>query len=124
MCWRCRSRTRAFWHFARGMALAATSKIADAEAEQKAFDAAVAKIPKEQGFGFTKAVAIMQISGAVLEARVAEARGNPAAAIDELKKAVAEQDALAYDEPPDWFFPVRESLGGALLRAGNAAEAE
>jgi hypothetical protein len=41
-----------------------------------------------------------------------------------LKKAVAAQDALAYDEPPDWFFPVRESLGGALLRAGNAAEAE
>jgi tetratricopeptide (TPR) repeat protein len=114
----------AFWHFARGMALASTGKIADAEAEQKAFDAAVAKIPKEQGFGFTKAAAIMQISGAVLDARVAEARGNSAAAIDALKKAVAAQDALAYDEPPDWFFPVRESLGGALLRAGNAAEAE
>ena len=114
----------AFWHFARGMALASTGKIADAEAEQKAFDVAVAKIPKEQGFGFTKAVAITQISGAVLDARVAEARGNSVAAIDALKKAVAAQDALAYDEPPDWFFPVRESLGGALLRAGNAAEAE
>jgi tetratricopeptide (TPR) repeat protein len=114
----------AFWHFARGMALASTGKISDAESEQGAFDAAVAKIPKEQGFGFTKAVAIMQISGAVLEARIAQARGNSAAAIDALKKAVAAQDALAYDEPPDWFFPVRESLGGALLRAGNAAEAE
>jgi tetratricopeptide (TPR) repeat protein len=114
----------AFWHFARGMALASTGKISDAEGEQKAFDAAVAKIPKEQGFGFTKAVAIMQISGAVLDARIAEARGNSAAAIDALKKAVAAQDALAYDEPPDWFFPVRESLGGELLRAGNAAEAE
>ena len=114
----------AFWHFARGMALASTGKIPDAGSEQKAFDAAAAKIPKEQGFGFTKAAAIMQISGAVLEARMAEARGNSAAAIDALKKAIAAQDALAYDEPPDWFFPVRESLGGALLRAGNAAEAE
>ena len=114
----------AFWHFARGMALASTGKISDAESEQKAFDAAAAKIPKEQGFGFTKAVAIMQISGAVLEARIAEAHGNSAATIDALKKAVAAQDALAYDEPPDWFFPVRETLGGALLRAGNAAEAE
>jgi hypothetical protein len=29
-----------------------------------------------------------------------------------------------YDEPPAWYYPVRESLGGELLRAGNAAEAE
>ncbi len=109
----------AFWHFARGMALASTGKITDAEGEQKAFDAAAAKIPKEQGFGFAKAVAIMQISGAVLEARIAEAHGNSSAAIVALKRAVAAQDALAYDEPPDWFFPVRESLGGALLARGQ-----
>ena len=31
---------------------------------------------------------------------------------------------MKYGEPPDWFFPVRESLGGALLRSGNAVEAE
>jgi hypothetical protein len=66
----------------------------------------------------------MEISGEILEARIAEARGNSSAAIEALKKAVAAQDALAYDEPPDWFFPVRESLGGALLRAGKPAEAE
>ena len=34
------------------------------------------------------------------------------------------QDQLAYDEPPDWYYPVRESLGGALLRAGQADAAE
>ena len=34
------------------------------------------------------------------------------------------QDGLAYNEPPDWYYPVRESLGGALLRDGQAAEAE
>ena len=34
------------------------------------------------------------------------------------------QDALIYDEPPSWYYPVRESLGAALLRAGRAAEAE
>jgi cytochrome c-type biogenesis protein CcmH/NrfG len=33
-------------------------------------------------------------------------------------------DALVYNEPPDWYYPVRESLGAALLRAGKAAEAE
>jgi len=34
------------------------------------------------------------------------------------------QDALVYDEPPAWYYPVRESLGAALLRAGRAADAE
>jgi Flp pilus assembly protein TadD len=34
------------------------------------------------------------------------------------------QDALAYDEPPDWFYPLRESLGAALLRNGDAQGAE
>jgi tetratricopeptide (TPR) repeat protein len=66
----------------------------------------------------------MQIPAAILDAKLVEARGDRAAAIDALKKAVAAQDALVYDEPPDWFFPVRESLGGALLRAANPAEAE
>ena len=34
------------------------------------------------------------------------------------------QDGLAYDEPPDWYYPVRESLGGTLLLAGQSADAE
>ena len=34
------------------------------------------------------------------------------------------QDALTYDEPPPWYYPLRESLGAALLRAGQPAEAE
>ncbi|MGA8143883.1 MAG: hypothetical protein WB987_08360 [Candidatus Acidiferrales bacterium] len=114
----------AFWHFARGMAFASTGKRADAEAEQKAFAAAVTQIPEKQGFGFTKAVTIMQIATACLDAKIAEERGDWAAAIAAWAKAVAVQDGLAYDEPPDWFFPVRESLGGALLRAGKPAEAE
>jgi hypothetical protein len=41
-----------------------------------------------------------------------------------LRRAVAVQDSLKYDEPPDWFYPVRESLGAVLLLNGNAAEAE
>ena len=34
------------------------------------------------------------------------------------------EDSLAYDEPPTWFLPVREMLGGALMRQGDFAEAE
>jgi hypothetical protein len=45
-------------------------------------------------------------------------------AITMLRDAVAVQDGLKYDEPADWFFPVRESLGAALLMNGDAAGAE
>jgi hypothetical protein len=31
-------------------------------------------------------------------------------------KAVSLQDQLRYDEPPAWYYPVRESLGGEYLR--------
>jgi hypothetical protein len=34
------------------------------------------------------------------------------------------QDALPYSEPPDWYYPVRESLGGELARDTQYAEAE
>ncbi|HEX6893627.1 MAG TPA: hypothetical protein VF146_00040, partial [Bryobacteraceae bacterium] len=34
------------------------------------------------------------------------------------------QDALVYDEPPGWYYPVRESLGAALLTSGDGAAAE
>jgi hypothetical protein len=46
------------------------------------------------------------------------------AAVSQLREAVAVQDTLKYDEPPNWFYPVRESLGAVLLRIGDAVGAE
>jgi len=34
------------------------------------------------------------------------------------------QDRLVYDEPPAWYYPVRESLGGEYLRMRQYTEAE
>jgi Flp pilus assembly protein TadD len=50
--------------------------------------------------------------------------GKADAGIAELREAVRREDALRYDEPPDWILPVRHALGAALLQAGRAAEAE
>ena len=61
------------------------------------------------------------MASSVLDARLAE---NDSAALALWEKAAQAQDALSYDEPPSWYYPVRESLGGALLRTGRAREAE
>ena len=34
------------------------------------------------------------------------------------------EDGLRYNEPPDWYFPVRHFLGAMLLDAGYPNEAE
>ncbi len=38
--------------------------------------------------------------------------------------AFALEDTLTYNEPPDWYYPVRHTLGAVLLEAGAPAEAE
>ena len=115
---------RALWHFARGSALAGLGKPAEAEKERVAFAAVAAKIPAEGRFGFNQSGEVLDIAKSLLDARIAEANGDRKSAIQSLEKAVAVQDGLHYDEPPDWYYPVRESLGGVLLRDGQAAEAE
>jgi Tfp pilus assembly protein PilF len=67
---------------------------------------------------------ILKIAKDVVGAKIALAKKDNAAAISMLREAVAIQDTLKYGEPPDWFYPVRENLGGALLMSGDAAAAE
>src|SRR5581483_9526721 len=119
--------TTVFWHFARGMALAGTGKISDAEAEYKIVSDAEKATPPDVVFAMpvnNKAKDIMVIAENVLGAKIAAAKHDTAGEIAMLKTAVSVQDSLKYGEPPDWFFPVRESLGAALLMKGDAAAAE
>ena len=41
-----------------------------------------------------------------------------------LRKAADTQDTIPYMEPPFWYYPVRQSLGAALLKTGHPEEAE
>ncbi len=119
--------TTGFWHFARGMALAGTGKLSEAEAEYKIVSEAEQNTPPDVIFAppiDNKAKDIMKISEDVLGAKIAVARKDNVQAISLLTAAVAIQDTLKYGEPPDWFFPVRESLGGVLLINRDAPGAE
>lgn len=119
--------TTIYWHFARGMALAAKGKLAEAEAEQRIVREAADKTPPDQVFAMpvnNKTKDVLNIAANVLGAKIAVAKNDFTNAIAMLRRAVAIQDSLNYDEPPDWFYPVRESLGAVLLLSGNATEAE
>jgi len=119
--------TTGFWHFARGMALAGKGKISEAEAEYKIVSEAEKATSPDVVFQMpinNKTKDILKIAENVLGAQVALAKKDNAAAAGMLRDAVAVQDTLKYDEPQDWFFPVRESLGGVLLMSGDAKGAE
>ncbi|MGH9444059.1 MAG: tetratricopeptide repeat protein [Thermoanaerobaculia bacterium] len=121
--------SRTFRHFARSCAFAAAGDARRAEEEAAAFEklrsglSADAMLPL-----INPASSILEVASHVAKAEIAAAKGKTGESADESitewKKAVAAQDALNYDEPPDWYSPVRESLGGALLRAGRPADAE
>jgi hypothetical protein len=119
--------TTVFWHFGRGLALAGTGSLTEAESEYKFVSEAEASTPPDAIFQMpinNKTKDILKIAEDVLGAKIAMAKKDPANAISQLRDAVAIQDKLNYGEPPDWFYPVRESLGGALLMSGDAAGAE
>ncbi len=117
---------RAVWHYTRGLAHAARGELTRAGAELATLRAIAAEPPlAELMFASNSTPAeLLAIGVQVLDARIAGASGDWAAAIDLLEQAVALQDALTYTEPPPWYFPVREALGHALLQAGEPGRAE
>jgi hypothetical protein len=116
---------RATWLYARGLAAAAAKDAQGADALRVAYGIARDAVPPAQMAGpQNSGAAVLAVATAVLDARIAEAAGDSAAALASWEKAVAAEDALAYDEPPAWYYPVRESHGAALLRAARAADAE
>src|SRR6202158_1228863 len=116
-----------FWHFARGMALAAKGKPDEAQADYQVVTYAEKNTPEDVVFAMpvnNKTKDVLKIARDVLGAKIALAKKDSASAIAQLQEAVNVQDSLKYNEPEDWFFPVRESLGAVLLMNGDAAAAE
>ena len=115
----------AMWHYARGTALARTGQLQGAQ-QALARLRAVAAEPALRGQrikNINPATALVQIATLTLQADLALAHGEPAAAVALLREATATEDALSYDEPHLWLAPTRHALGAVLLAAGQAAAA-
>jgi tetratricopeptide (TPR) repeat protein len=120
-----RAFSRAFWRYARAMAYAGKGRVREASAEQRRFEQTRAGVDAESLYLINnKAGDLMTLAAATLDAQLAQARGDSPAAVAAWRRAVTAEGALQYDEPPPWFYTVRQSLGAALLRAGQATEAE
>ena len=112
------------WHYSRGVAFVASGQPAQAEAEARRLDDITDAVPSERIIGLNSAKVLLRIASKVLTGQVAAKYGLPAKALKDLKEAVRLQDELRYYEPPDWYYPVRESLGNVLLATGGPVDAE
>jgi tetratricopeptide (TPR) repeat protein len=112
------------WHYARGWAFAATKQLKKAEAEHAKLAETAAATPAEARIMMNSGAALLNLAANVLAGEIAAKRGKTDNAVQLLETAVQQQDALQYEEPPAWYYPVRQSLGAVLLKAGRAEEAE
>jgi len=115
---------RALRRYARAAAYGAQGKAAAAREEQKSFLEAKRAVPKDAFFGNNGAAELLAVAEASLEGELCLHEGKLEESLAALREGVRREDALRYDEPPDWIQPVRHSLGAVLLKAGKAADAE
>jgi tetratricopeptide (TPR) repeat protein len=116
---------RAFWHFTRGLAFVAQNQAPAAAQESaelhKLRRGEDAKALENPHLPLTR---ILEVADEWLAGKVAGVRGETASMIGHLKNAVSAEDALPYMEPAYWPFPVRPTLGAALLQANDPQGAE
>lgn len=116
---------KAMWHYARAVAHARRGDADAAEAEAEAMRAMGTSVDwTGMVDGGVPAPELLALAGHVIDGRIRQTAGEYEGAAAAFEQAVVIQDALPYLEPPYWYYPVRQSLGAALLQAGRPAEAE
>jgi tetratricopeptide (TPR) repeat protein len=116
---------KAMWHYARGVAFVGQDRFDAARAERDAIArlAAAGRFDNLAAAGIP-AKEVLAIAVRVIDARAAEARGDLKEAIAQFEQAVAIEGGFSYMEPPFWYYPLRQSLGAALLMDGQLDRAE
>jgi hypothetical protein len=110
--------------FATTAALAAKGRVAEAKQGLVRLESLRASLPANASAGNNSAADVLRLASTVARSRIELAEHHPDVAIQTLTVAVEQEDRLAYDEPSNWFFPVRHLLGAELLAAGKSAAAE
>jgi tetratricopeptide (TPR) repeat protein len=116
--------TTAMTHYAQGVANAALGRIAEGDVCRRAFVAAVGRVPDSRYLFNNTCADILAVAGAMLDGELDYRRGDFESAFSHLRRAIALDDALPYDEPWGWMQPTRHAYGALLLEQDRVAEAE
>jgi tetratricopeptide (TPR) repeat protein len=113
------------WHYGRALAYTHTDRPETARRELGRLSAVRLDMTKMEHYvGFATAGALLTIAEEIVRGELAVAQGDTLTGLAHLERAVRLEDGLRYNEPPDWYFPVRHFLGAALLDVGRPNEAE
>jgi len=114
------------WHYARGMAFVAKNNIEEAQKELSELEKLKdnSEVDKLDIWGINSAGALLKIGYEILSGEIAAKKKQYNLAVKHLSKAVELEDKLRYDEPPTWFYPVRQNLGAVLIEMGRYSEAQ
>ncbi|MEV5427907.1 tetratricopeptide repeat protein [Streptomyces sp. NPDC052701] len=116
--------TTAMLHYARGVALAATGRTDRARTEREVFREAVDRVPGTRMLFNNTCRDVLAVAAALLDGELAYREGDFDTAFAALKRSVALDDGLPYDEPWGWMQPTRHAYGALLLEQGRVEEAE
>ena len=117
------SMTTALLQYAKGVAYAASGEVEKAEAQKILFEAAAAQVPETRMLFNNTCTDILEIARNMLIGELEYRRGNYDVAYDHLRRSVACDDTLPYDEPWGWMQPTRHALGALFLEQGHVEEA-
>ncbi len=116
-------------HYARGTAFAATGRRAEAGSAL----AEIQRIATQEGTrdaeggaldAGRRLNAVIAIAQHALAGEIALRSGQQKEAVAHFEAAAEIEDGMIYEEPPLWYYPIRHSLGRALLEADRPADAE
>jgi tetratricopeptide (TPR) repeat protein len=116
--------TTALWHYARGVAYAATHDTFKALVEYQRFQSARRAISASAAVRGTPAWTLLRIADKMLLGEIRYRQGKSEEAISELRDAITYEDALCYAEPPLWLLHTRHALGAILMDADRYIVAE
>lgn len=115
--------TAAMVHYAKGVAYAATNRVAESEQQRQLFTEAVTNVPSSRTLFNNTATDILRVAGAMLSGELEYRMGHVEAGLSHLRDAVDFSDSLPYDEPWGWMQPPRHALGALLLEQGRPKDA-
>jgi tetratricopeptide (TPR) repeat protein len=116
--------TTAMTLYAKGVALAATGRVGEAERAQDAFSAAVDRVPESRYLFNNTCLDILGIAAEMLAGELAYRKGDHDEAFAHLRRSIELDDGLPYDEPWGWMQPTRHAYGALLLEQDRVEEAE